>query len=496
MIRILRPLAIGVFATLAAATAAGQGGWLEVEATAAQPRISVYSQDGTRWDFVDRTAPLVMQLRGRGRCPEDHHMRNAYMCAGLWGDGSCMEPTVNQSNRSFSGDDGREWKVFPLSRQYLAPRLPVASPVELCNQGLEARLAQHGDSARAQILRQGFEVSVPGAYEAWFNLSCEPQKVFFKDWSNMGDSASVPATIVCVGTGGPEPETHRTKPQPHRLKPEAHRTAATPGIKDAEIWINPKTAADYVGPCPAKLHVGGQVAYYVPEEDPVDLHYRYQVRQGRRAFSSPIFKTRYDQGGRKNLHGWTFEVAPAEAAAGGLAAPDVKGSPVLDGEIELVVLGNVPGARSPTTSFHVTCRSSDPPLAGGPLAAEPAPSSPGTSRRMAAAARFGGWRVALPIRATGRTGLTVGNYVVEVPTQTLAPGDEITVVLYPAPGSLPAGTAPPRVPVVKVAKVDALKVGMKLAKSRVLSDGELEIQVTAPEECGCVLTGVVEAAPR
>lgn len=496
MTRTLRFLSLALFALAAAATAAGQGGWLEVQPAGAPPRISVYAQGATQWDFVDRTAPLVFDLRARGRCSEDHHMREARICGGYAGDMSCVEPAVDQGNRSFSADEGKVWKPFTVSRQYLPPRLPAATPVDFCNQALRAKLAERGDAARAQILREGFRLTVPEAYEAWFSLSCEPQKIFFKDWQNESATSSVAAEIVCVGTGDPAAETHRTKPQSHRVKPQAHRTAAAPGVKDAEIWINPKAAANYTGVCPAKLHVGGALAYFQPEEDPVDVHYRYQVRQGRRSFSSPIFKTRFEDGGRKNLHAWTFEVAPAEAAAGGLAAPGAKASPVLDGDIELVILGNVPGARSPATSFHVTCTGSDAPLAGGPLAAEPAPSSPGASRRMAAASRFGGWRLPLPVRDAGATGLRPGNYVVEVPTQTLAPGGEISVILYPASVSPPPGTPPQSVPLKQVAKVEGLKVGQTIGRARVLPAGHLEIRITAPEECGCVLTGIVEAAPR
>jgi hypothetical protein len=101
--------------------------------------------------------------------------------------------------------------------------------------------------------------------------------------------------------------------------------------------------------------------------------------------------------------------------------------------------------------------------------------------------------VALPIRDTGRTGLRPGSYVVEVPTQTIAPGDEITVILYPAPGSMPAGTAAQRVPLKGVAKVDSFTVKQNV-KPLVLPDGGLQIRVESPE-CRCALTGIIDPTP-
>ena len=480
------------------------GGWLELGQTGMPPQILVYSENGTRWDFVDRTAPLRFTLKARGRCFEDYHMRNAYICAGHSGDGSCVEPAVDQDNRSYSADEGREWKVVSVSRQYLSPKLPVASAADMCNQALEARAAAPGAPSRQALVQRGFMLPAPEAYRAWFNLSCEKQTIaVFKDWASVDASTNVTADVQCIGSGDPQAGKHRLKPESHRLKPEAHRMAAEPGIKDAEIWINPKADAKYTGECPAKLRVGGELAYHTPEDDPVDVHYRYQVRQGRRSFSSPIFKATYPEPGKKNLNQWAFEIAPATASqVGGLAAPDAKPAATLDGEVELVVLGNVPGARSPSTSFSVTCAPGDAPVVdGGSLTAgrEPPPAEvreggqTSATRRLRTAARFGGFRVALPLRATGRTGLAPGSYVVEVPTQTIAPGDEIAMVVYATPGSATGG-APTRIPCTKVAKIEQLKIETKIAESRVLPDGGLQIRVEAPE-CRCALTGVVEPEP-
>jgi hypothetical protein len=82
---------------------------------------------------------------------------------------------------------------------------------------------------------------------------------------------------------------------------------------------------------------------------------------------------------------------------------------------------------------------------------------------------------------------------VEVPTQTIAPGDEIAMVVYATPGSETGGT-PNRIPCTKVAKIEQLTIKTKLAESRVLPDGGLQIRVEAPE-CACALTGVVEPEP-
>lgn len=503
MSRLLRSSVVCVSAFFGAAILFAQsGGWLEIESDSPPTLVHVFSESGTQWDQVDMTGVLWFNLKARGRCFEDYRMRQAYICAGRHGDASCVEPTVNQGNRSFSGDDGREWKTFHIERQYMSPKLPVASPVELCNQNLRARLSNQGEAARAGIVRQGFRVTLPDAYQAWFHLNCEEQSVkVFDDWATVEDSADIPVTVVCSGTDPGAPDGHRLKPQAHRMKPEAHRTAAAPGIKDGEIWINPKTDASYTGNCPAKLRVGGELAYYTPEEGPVDVHYRYQVRQGRRRFSSPIFKTRFDDSGRKNLTQWPFLVGPTTSPEiGGLAASGPKDSPALNGEIELVVLGNVPGARSPSTSFSVTCAPGDAPVVdGGSLTArsQPPPPPPAevreTRRTSSTGTRFGGWRVALPIRDTGRTGLRPGSYVVEVPTQTIAPGDEITVILYPTPGSMPAGVAAPRIPLKNVAKVDSFTVKQNV-KPLVLPGGGLQIRVEAPE-CGCALTGVIDPKP-
>lgn len=188
--------------------------------------------------------------RTRGQCQKRHRLVTASVVV----DGHKFHPSVNQANRSYSGSQGQSWRNHLWEMPYgdpLSKSKPAienvewerASPVQLCNQKLDAT----SGAAREEFLRKGTRFVYTQAYPASFSLYCLNSGLGFSEDYALAKTA-ISAEIVCRGLEGPrvrtqkgtatgsgakrakraELEPKRVAPEPQRVAPEPVRVAPEP----------------------------------------------------------------------------------------------------------------------------------------------------------------------------------------------------------------------------------------------------------------------------
>jgi CARDB len=218
--------------------------------------------------------------------------------------------------------------------------------VEACNSNLIKQVNQNGLTKAAALAKEWHLNNVAiDTLEATLSCDHEPTGTGFDSHGNDNYTTQIPAkvNVVCDKVAKPEPPPQRTTPDP--------------GIHLMKLWFNPSESANYVGFCPKKLHVGGEMSYQLPPTGrDKDVRYRYVLERGVHTIKSPIYTTTFTESGKKYLHTWPVDF-PLGNPGGDLVAPTAHDKPdVFAGTVVLEFVNNVPiHSNLKALPFKVTC---------------------------------------------------------------------------------------------------------------------------------------------
>ena len=144
-------------------------------------------------------------------------------------------------------------------------------------------------------------------------------------------------------------------------KAPAHGT----GVREARVWVNPKTDASYRGGCPKELRFGSSVDYTAAPGVDTAIRYRYRTHDNE---TSEVYTTHMTGSDTKNLHSWQRTFG-AVGSRGSVAASGAGGGKrVIDGWVKLEMLnGNNIEAQIGRTSRCRASRSGPKPILPTPL---------------------------------------------------------------------------------------------------------------------------------
>jgi hypothetical protein len=223
-------------------------------------------------------------------------------------------------------------------------KLDVPDPVATCNKDLETFIAgrQHGKA------QQGWARLYDRALPVTMNLRCqsEDKKKFggFVDPGDISESSRTvqyplwvhcrPAKVFQTTDGG-------------KGKAPAHGA----GVREARVWVNPKSDASYRGGCPKELRFGGSVEYTAGPGVDSAIRYRYRTHDNE---TSEVYTTHITGSDTKNLRSWerTFGAA---GSRGSVAASGAGGKRVIDGWVKLEILDGNNIAAEDRAAFSLSC---------------------------------------------------------------------------------------------------------------------------------------------
>ncbi len=224
-------------------------------------------------------------------------------------------------------------------------KLDVPDPVATCNKDLETFVAgrQYGKA------QQGWARLYDRALPVTMKLRCQgPDKKKFGGFVDPGEisesSRTVqyplwvhcrPAKVFQTTDGGKAP---------------AHGT----GVREARVWVNPKSDASYRGGCPKDLRFGGSIEYTAASGVDTAIRYRYRTHDNE---TSEIYTLHMTGSDTKNLRSWQRTFGAAGSRGSVAAAGAGSGKRVIDGWVKLEVLdgsGNNIAAED-RAEFSLSC---------------------------------------------------------------------------------------------------------------------------------------------
>jgi hypothetical protein len=146
-------------------------------------------------DASDSAKDLVFHVKIRGSCSEKYRL--AGITAGIYNSRLKQRRDTklgfNPDHRSIGPEHGAGWDFTVLNFPFLQPE---TAPATSCNQELGRRMSM-GES-KTELLRKGFEVNVPGAYQASLGVTCHKHKVGFYEDPTYSAETRLPVTIRCM----------------------------------------------------------------------------------------------------------------------------------------------------------------------------------------------------------------------------------------------------------------------------------------------------------
>ena len=210
-----------------------------------------------------------------------------------------------------------------------------------CNQELSRRTAL-GES-RAELLRKGFDVDVPGAYKASLNVICHKWKPLFYEDPEYSAEARLPVTIHCM------PSDYK----PPRTKVEPQRTAVPdPPIESVSVLADP--AETQGKQCPVNVTFRGKITADANSEyTTFNTKYRFV---GANNFKSDWIPVSVSRGESKTVIWRRFIEAPQNDRSGSLKTPGGRVKiPVYRGWMMIEVMLPNGAKRSERADFSVDC---------------------------------------------------------------------------------------------------------------------------------------------
>jgi hypothetical protein len=349
--RIIAPLAFALSLFCFVATATQKHFYIQPGAenpgTFKPPVIEVKStRDPAVYDRVDvkqgSGSDLKFSLQVRGQCDEKYRLEEGHISIGSKNQTRVAFP-VNKDHRSIGPDHGQGWDYFSFVIPFRMPDIG-RSPVDVCN----TELKRAGSlSARAKLLRDGFDIDFARAYKADLSIQCHREvHYFFEDPNPYIAYTDLPAVIRCMPTGF---KPHRTAvpEQPPQRSP-----VPDPPIESVSVLADP---AETQG-----------------KQCPVNVTFRGKITAGENS-AYAIFKTKYRFIGENNFKtDWApvsvargesrsviwrrYIQAPVNDPTGALKTPGGKVKiPVYRGWMAIEVMLPNGDKRSERTPFSVDC---------------------------------------------------------------------------------------------------------------------------------------------
>ena len=291
-------------------------------------------------DPTDAAKNLIFNVKLRGSCPENYRL--AGVTASIFSEKIKQSREVkigfNPDHRSIGPEHGAKWDFTELSFPFLQP---TTSPAATCNEELSRRTAQ-GES-RAELLRKGFDVEVPGAFKAFLYVTCHKWKPGFYEDPQYGAETRLPVTIHCMATDY----------QPPRTKVEPKRTAVPdPPIESVSVLAEP--AETQGKQCPVNVTFRGRItADSNSEYTTFNTKYRFV---GENDFKSDWIPVSVRRGESKTVIWRRFIEAPANDRSGALKTPGGRVKiPVFRGWMLVEVMLPNGMKRSERADFSVDC---------------------------------------------------------------------------------------------------------------------------------------------
>ncbi|HEX7295039.1 MAG TPA: hypothetical protein VF251_04745 [Pyrinomonadaceae bacterium] len=291
-------------------------------------------------DASDSARDLVFNVKIRGSCPESYRLSG--VTASIFSEKVRQSRKTkigfNPDHRSIGPEHGAKWDFTVLSFPYLEPSI---SPATTCNQEL-ARRSGLGES-RTELLRKGFDVDVPGAYEGYLSVTCHKAKPGFYEDPDYGAKSRLPVTIRCMPTGY----------KPPRTKVEPQRTAVPdPPIESLAVVAEPSETQGRQ--CPVSVTFRGKIT---PGQETTYTTFNTKYRfVGENNFSTDWLPVSVRRGETKTVI-WRRSInAPENDRAGSFKTPGGRVKiPVYRGWMLLEIMLPNGTKRSERTAFSVDC---------------------------------------------------------------------------------------------------------------------------------------------
>jgi hypothetical protein len=288
-------------------------------------------------DASDSAKDLVFHVKIRGSCPEKHRL------GGLTA--SINNPKLKQrrevklgfnpDHRSIGPDHGAGWDFTLLNFPFLQPETPAATS---CNQELDRRVSM-GES-KAEVLRKGFEINVPGAYRASLDVTCHKHTVGFYEDPDYVAETRLPLTIRCMPSDYKPPRTQIEKQQ--------LTAGATPPIASVSVSIDPIRQQG----CPVDVTFRGRIT--APQQTEYSVFKTKYRFLGENNFKSDWIPVSVARGETKTVIWRRFIDAPE--TMGSFKTPGSRTKiPLYRGWMALEVMLPTGTKRSERTDFTIDC---------------------------------------------------------------------------------------------------------------------------------------------